>query len=129
MLTSANFVVHSFTKFWRCELSGLIAELSLPFLVIRYSSIKYCESHLGFIYFFIIVVSVWNRGDGMEDRYSILIRFRSQDSADNFYKHLNERRYSSLEVGQQCWFLICLFILKGLFRDHGLLVNIIFHFH
>ncbi|XP_022954178.1 BRCA1-associated protein [Cucurbita moschata] len=38
------------------------------------------------------------RGDGVEDRYSILIRFRSQDSADNFYKHLNERRYSSLEA-------------------------------
>ncbi|KAM2305785.1 hypothetical protein ACFXTH_025306 [Malus domestica] len=38
------------------------------------------------------------RNDGMEDRYSILIRFDSQDSTDNFYKHFNGRRFSSLEV-------------------------------
>ncbi|KAM6602329.1 hypothetical protein CsatA_021938 [Cannabis sativa] len=37
------------------------------------------------------------RNDGMEDRYSILIRFDSQDSADKFYKHFNGRRFSSLE--------------------------------
>lgn len=73
-----------------------------------------------------------DRGDEMEDRYSILIRFRSQDSADNFYKHLNGRRYSSLEVERLHSFLICLSPLKGLFRDYGLyslLVNTIFHFH
>lgn len=38
------------------------------------------------------------RNDGMEDSYSILIRFDSQDSTDNFYKHLNGSRFSSLEV-------------------------------
>ncbi|XP_057969092.1 BRAP2 RING ZnF UBP domain-containing protein 2 isoform X2 [Malania oleifera] len=38
------------------------------------------------------------RNDGMEDRYSILIRFDSQDSADNFFKHFNGNRFSSLEV-------------------------------
>ncbi|BBG99163.1 zinc finger C3HC4-type RING finger family protein [Prunus dulcis] len=36
--------------------------------------------------------------DGMEDRYSILIRFDSQDSTDDFYKHFNGSRFSSLEV-------------------------------
>lgn len=38
------------------------------------------------------------RNDGMEDRYSILISFDAQDSTDNFYKHFNGRRFSSLEV-------------------------------
>lgn len=39
------------------------------------------------------------RNDGMEDRYSILIRLDSQDSTDSFYKHFSGRRFSSLEVG------------------------------
>ncbi|PON34697.1 BRCA1-associated [Trema orientale] len=38
------------------------------------------------------------RNDGMEDRYSILIRLDSQDSTDNFYKHFNGSRFSSLEA-------------------------------
>lgn len=38
------------------------------------------------------------RNDGMEDRYSILIRFDDQNSTDTFYKHFNGRRFSSLEV-------------------------------
>lgn len=42
------------------------------------------------------------RNDGMEDRYSILIRFDGQDSTDNFFRHFNGRRFSSLEV----WFAI-----------------------
>ncbi|XP_027098343.1 BRAP2 RING ZnF UBP domain-containing protein 2-like isoform X1 [Coffea arabica] len=38
------------------------------------------------------------RNDGMEDNYSVLIRFDDQSSADNFYKHFNGRCFSSLEV-------------------------------
>lgn len=38
------------------------------------------------------------RNDGMEDCYSILIRFDEQKAADTFYKHFNGRRFSSLEV-------------------------------
>lgn len=38
------------------------------------------------------------RNDGMEDRYSVLIRFDDQDSTDTFYKHFKGRRFSSLEV-------------------------------
>ncbi|MFQ6638996.1 hypothetical protein Gotur_016887 [Gossypium turneri] len=39
------------------------------------------------------------RNDGMEDRYSVLIRFDSQDSTDKFYQHFNNRQFNSLEVG------------------------------
>ncbi|OIW15815.1 hypothetical protein TanjilG_04350 [Lupinus angustifolius] len=38
------------------------------------------------------------RLDGMEDYYSVLIRFNDQDSTDSFYKHYNGHRFSSLEV-------------------------------
>ncbi|XP_031284964.1 BRAP2 RING ZnF UBP domain-containing protein 2 [Pistacia vera] len=38
------------------------------------------------------------RNDGVEDRYSILIRFDSQDSADKFYQHFNGRQFNSLEA-------------------------------
>lgn len=37
------------------------------------------------------------RNDGMEDCYSILIRFDEQTAADTFHKHFNGRRFSSLE--------------------------------
>ncbi|MCL7022285.1 hypothetical protein MKW94_002050 [Papaver nudicaule] len=38
------------------------------------------------------------RNDGVEDQYSVLIRFDGQESADNFYKHFNGKRFSSMEV-------------------------------
>ncbi|XP_062119453.1 BRAP2 RING ZnF UBP domain-containing protein 2-like [Humulus lupulus] len=34
---------------------------------------------------------------GMKDRYSILIRLGSQDSADRFFKHFNFSQFSSLQ--------------------------------
>ncbi|KAF3676589.1 Acetylornithine aminotransferase, mitochondrial [Capsicum annuum] len=37
------------------------------------------------------------RNDGMEDCYSILIRFDEQKAADTFHKHFNGRKFSSLE--------------------------------
>ncbi|KAL3819162.1 hypothetical protein ACJIZ3_005067 [Penstemon smallii] len=37
------------------------------------------------------------RTEGLEDRYSILIRLDDQNSADSFYKHFNRKRFSSLE--------------------------------
>ncbi|KAF9589187.1 hypothetical protein IFM89_019696 [Coptis chinensis] len=42
------------------------------------------------------------RNDGVEDRYSILIRFGDQEFADNFYQHFNGKRFSSLEVEICC---------------------------
>ncbi|XP_028794102.1 BRCA1-associated protein isoform X1 [Neltuma alba] len=42
------------------------------------------------------------RNDGMEDQYSVLIRFDDQDSTDGFYKHYNRRRFSSMEVEVCC---------------------------
>ncbi|ONK70383.1 uncharacterized protein A4U43_C05F33150 [Asparagus officinalis] len=38
------------------------------------------------------------RTDGMEDQYSVLIRFDDQTYADAFFKHFNGKRFSSLEV-------------------------------
>lgn len=58
MLTFASFVVLSFMKFWKCGLSGVIAQLLLIFLVIGYFS-RYCEFYVGFNLFLIIVAPVW----------------------------------------------------------------------
>lgn len=58
MQTFASFVVLSFMKFWRCELSGLIAQLLLKVLVIRYFS-RYCGFYIGFNLFLIVVAPVW----------------------------------------------------------------------
>ncbi|KAK9149549.1 hypothetical protein Scep_008306 [Stephania cephalantha] len=38
------------------------------------------------------------RNDGVEDRYSIIIRFDHQDSTDDFYNHFNGKSFSSLEA-------------------------------
>ncbi|OMO77509.1 Zinc finger, UBP-type [Corchorus olitorius] len=37
------------------------------------------------------------RNDGMDDRYSVVMTFESQDSADRFYHHFNNRQFNSLE--------------------------------
>ncbi|GAB2292082.1 BRAP2 RING ZnF UBP domain-containing protein 2 [Dionaea muscipula] len=37
------------------------------------------------------------RNDAMEDKYSALITFDSQESTDDFYKHFKGKRFSSLE--------------------------------
>uniref|UniRef100_A0A2P2LAI0 BRCA1-associated protein n=1 Tax=Rhizophora mucronata TaxID=61149 RepID=A0A2P2LAI0_RHIMU len=37
------------------------------------------------------------RNDGMEDQYSVLLRFDDQDSTDKFYQHFNGRQFNSLE--------------------------------
>ncbi|XP_047330716.1 BRAP2 RING ZnF UBP domain-containing protein 2 [Impatiens glandulifera] len=38
------------------------------------------------------------RNDGVDDQYSVLIKFDDQSSTDAFYQHFNGRLYSSLEV-------------------------------
>ena len=45
--------------------------------------------------------------DGVEDRYSVIVEFEDQKSADGFYLDLNGWRFSSSEVVQfgVCWFI------------------------
>ncbi|KAG0494012.1 hypothetical protein HPP92_005006 [Vanilla planifolia] len=38
------------------------------------------------------------RSDGMDDQYSVIIRFNDQNSTDGFFTHFNGKRFSSLEV-------------------------------
>lgn len=46
---------------------------------------------------------IWGyRNDGVEDQYSILIRFDNQESTDSFYRHFNKKHFSSLEVCSSC---------------------------
>eukprot|EP01018_Ginkgo_biloba_P022063 Gb_37690 [translate_table: standard] len=51
------------------------------------------------------------RNDGLSDRYSILMTFDNQKSADDFYRHYNRKPFSSLESEYT--------LLEGEFRDAG----------
>ncbi|KAK9281036.1 hypothetical protein L1049_003928 [Liquidambar formosana] len=72
---------------------SLVCVLGVPNHMTYADFCQFCGSFIQHILEMRIV-----RNDGMEDQYSILIRFDSQGSTDNFYKHFNGRRFSSLEV-------------------------------
>lgn len=44
------------------------------------------------------------RNDGMEDRYSVLIRLMNQLTADGFYCSFNGKKYSPGEVDELCMY-------------------------
>lgn len=75
------------------ERKPLVCVLGVPNHMTNADFCQFCGSFIQHILEMRIV-----RNDGMEDRYSSLIRFDSQDSADNFYKHVNGTRFSSLEA-------------------------------
>ncbi|PIA30398.1 hypothetical protein AQUCO_05600084v1 [Aquilegia coerulea] len=71
----------------------LVCVLNVPNHMTYADFCQFCASFIQHILEMRIV-----RNDGMEDRYSILIRFDDQQSADNFYRHFNGSRFSSMEV-------------------------------
>ncbi|KAJ8774281.1 hypothetical protein K2173_009712 [Erythroxylum novogranatense] len=70
----------------------LVSVLGVPNHMTYADFCQFCASFIQHISEMRIV-----RTDGMEDRYSILIRFDSQDSTDKFYLHFNGRQFNSLE--------------------------------
>lgn len=93
MQISVSFVVHSFSIYWKCELSGSISEELLPSFWKKVMVVLVLNLVL------IVFYLAWgSRNDGVEDKYSVLIRFDDQSSTDAFYKHFNGRHFSSLEV-------------------------------
>lgn len=79
------------------ERKPLLCVLDVPNHMTYADFCQFCASFIHHILEMRIV-----RNDGVEDRYSILIRFDNQKSADNFYQHFNGRRFSSLEVEMCC---------------------------
>ncbi|KAJ7951957.1 BRCA1-associated protein [Quillaja saponaria] len=75
------------------ERKPLICVLGVPNHMTYADFCQFCGSFIQHILEMRIV-----RNDGKEDSYSILIKFDSQVSADNFYKHYNGRSFSSLEA-------------------------------
>ncbi|KAK1360084.1 BRCA1-associated protein [Heracleum sosnowskyi] len=74
------------------ERKPLVCVLGVPNHMTYADFCQFCGSFVQHILEMRIV-----RNDGMEDKYSVLIRFDGQDSADSFYKHFNGRHFSSLE--------------------------------
>lgn len=71
----------------------LICVLGVPNHMTYADFCQFCGSFIHHILEMRIV-----RNDGMENRYSILVRFDDQSSTDAFHKHFNGRRFSSLET-------------------------------
>ena len=101
MLIFVSSVVRLFNIYWKCELSGLNLNAMLIWPRVYIGGFL-CD----LVTFFLHI-----RNDGMEDKYSVLIRFDGQDSTDSFYKHFNGRHFSSLEV------IILFFSLKNAHID------------
>ncbi|KAJ6997027.1 BRAP2 RING ZnF UBP domain-containing protein 2-like isoform X1 [Populus alba x Populus x berolinensis] len=74
------------------ERKPLVAVVGVPNHMTYADFCQFCASFIHHILEMRIV-----RLDGMEDRYSILIRFDTQDSTDKFYLHFNGRQFNSLE--------------------------------
>ncbi|CAN1216951.1 BRAP2 RING ZnF UBP domain-containing protein 1 [Linum perenne] len=55
--------------------------------------VRFCESHIDNV-----LELVFIRNDGMEDRYSVLIKLDSQSAADRFYNNFNGKRFSPAEA-------------------------------
>ncbi|XP_075523446.1 BRAP2 RING ZnF UBP domain-containing protein 2-like [Primulina tabacum] len=70
----------------------LICVLGVPNHMTYSDFCKFCGSFIQHMLEMRIV-----RTEGLEDRYSILIRLDYQNSADSFYKHFNGKCFSSLE--------------------------------
>ncbi|XP_022714761.1 BRCA1-associated protein-like isoform X2 [Durio zibethinus] len=74
------------------ERKPLVCVLGVPNHMTYADFCQFCASFIHHILEMRIV-----RNDGMEDRYSVLIRFDSQDSTDKFCRHFNNRQFNSLE--------------------------------
>ncbi|KAL8099089.1 hypothetical protein AgCh_031680 [Apium graveolens] len=74
------------------ERKPLVCVLGVPNHMTYADFCQFCGSFVQHILEMRIV-----RTDGMEDKYSVLIRFDGQDSTDSFYKHFNGKHFSSLE--------------------------------
>ncbi|CAK7345438.1 unnamed protein product [Dovyalis caffra] len=55
--------------------------------------IRFCGSHIDHVHELLFI-----RNDGMEDRYSVLIKLDNQVTADRFYNSFNEKRFSPSEA-------------------------------
>ncbi|KAJ6296327.1 hypothetical protein OIU76_027096 [Salix suchowensis] len=55
--------------------------------------IRFCGSHIDHVHELLFI-----RNDGMEDRYSVLIKLDNQVTADRFYNSFNEKRFSPPEA-------------------------------
>ncbi|KAF8393180.1 hypothetical protein HHK36_021421 [Tetracentron sinense] len=71
----------------------LLFVLAVPNNLSSEDFIRFCGSYIDHVTEILII-----RNDGMEDRYSVLIKLVDQKKADSFYRNFNGRRFSSTEA-------------------------------
>ncbi|XP_068636418.1 BRAP2 RING ZnF UBP domain-containing protein 1 isoform X2 [Aristolochia californica] len=73
--------------------SSLVFVLAVPARLSSDDFLRFCGPYVDHISLFRYV-----RNDGVDDRYSVLVNFDSQDSANCFYADVNGHRFSSWEA-------------------------------
>lgn len=95
-----QFKISCFESWWKwCILTFII--FYFFFLLSCFCFDRSSVDHM--LFYLLDLMFNWEfRNDGMEDHYSILIRFDCQESTDSFYRHFNMKHFSSLEVCSSC---------------------------
>ncbi|XP_020589072.1 BRCA1-associated protein isoform X2 [Phalaenopsis equestris] len=96
---SSSSIPHSSSDLLPAGRGTLLFVLAVPNHLLPEDFIRFCGSYADGSTGFQIV-----RNDGMEDRYSVLIKLDDQKSADAFYLNLNGWRFSTAE-GEICHIL------------------------
>lgn len=65
--------------------------------------IRFCGPYVDHVHELLFI-----RNDGMEDRYSVLIRLDNELTADGFYSNFNGKRFAPAEVSDLCFALFCI---------------------
>ncbi|XP_057419385.1 BRAP2 RING ZnF UBP domain-containing protein 1 isoform X2 [Lotus japonicus] len=73
--------------------SLLLFILAVPNYLSFEDFIRFCNPHLDHLHHLLFI-----RNDGMEDRYSVLIEFHDQVTADGFYSNFNGKKFSPGEA-------------------------------
>ncbi|KAF5459182.1 hypothetical protein F2P56_023160 [Juglans regia] len=97
--TERRGVAHLFRSTSHSSLPNPSSRSTLLFIVAvpNYLSfddlIRFCGSHIDHVSELLFI-----RNDGMEDRYSVLIRLVNQSTADGFYRSFNGKKFSPAEA-------------------------------
>ncbi|KAK8938982.1 hypothetical protein KSP39_PZI011230 [Platanthera zijinensis] len=84
---------HSSTNNLPVDRKPLLCVLDVPNHMTYADFCNFCGSFVQYMLEMRIV-----RNEGMEDQYSVLIRFNDQSSTDSFFMHFKGKKFSSLEV-------------------------------
>ncbi|KAF5199654.1 Ring finger protein etp1-like protein, partial [Thalictrum thalictroides] len=88
-----NITKHSLVSNPNSQESSLLFVVAVPSHISSDDFLRFCGSYIEHVSEILFI-----RNDGMEDRYSVLIRLVDQKRANDFYRNFNGRRFLSTEA-------------------------------